>query len=163
MKTKLYYLAVLLLALGLSTSAKIKDGQVLSGNSQTDLGNYSIVKSEVPVVVDDQELSTYDVIYENASKPVRIAVLAEKKSTTFLIYCNEVEVQYVSQKGLFGVEKMDKKYRKLASVNADAKLDVPNYYAQKVITRNPKTEKELLGLIACYFPDLVEKQYQAQL
>ena len=163
MKTKLYFLVVILLAAGMSSTARVKDGQILSGNSLTDLGNYSIVKSEVPMVVNDQVLNTYDLVYENASKPVRIGVISEKKCTTFLVRSNEVEVQYVSQKGIFGVKKMDKQYRELTAATADTKIDKVNYYSQRVISQKAKTEKELLGLIACYFPVLVEKQYQAQL
>lgn len=163
MKTKLYYLLVILLAMGMSSTARVKNGQVLSGDSQTDLGKYSIVESEVPMVANDQVLDTYDLVYENASNPVKIGVISEKKCTTFLVRSNEIEVQYVCQKGIFGVKKMDKQYRELTAATADSKLDKVNYYAQRVISQNPKTEKELLGLIACYFPVLVEKQYQAQL
>lgn len=163
MKTKFYYLVVLLLAIGMSSMARVKDGQALSGNSHTDLGKYSIVKSKVPMVVNDQVLDTYELVYENAAKPVQIGIVNEKKCTTFLVRSDEIEVQYMCQKGVFGVKKMDKKYRQLDENRSDSKMDRVNYLSQRVITKNSKTEKELLGLIACYFPVLVEKQYQAQL
>lgn len=163
MKTKLYYLMVLFLAVGINVSARVKDGQVLSGNSLTELGTYSIIKAEVPMVVDDQVLETYELVYENASNPVRIGIINEKKCTTFLVRSDEVEVQYVCQKGVFGVRKMDKKYRELEEKSSDSKMDRINYLSQRIITQKQKSDKELLGLIACYFPVLVEKQYQAQL
>ena len=36
-----------------------------------------------------------------------------------------------------------------------------SYYAQRVICQNMKSDDELLGLIACYFPSLVNEEYQA--
>lgn len=163
MKTKLYFLLILLLTVGMSSSARVKDGRALSGNSHTDLGKYSIVKSEVPMVVNDQVLDTYELVYENASKPVKIGVINEKKCTTFLVRSDEIEVQYMCQKGVFGVKKMDKKYRQLDENSSDFKMDRVNYLSQRIITQKSKSENEMLGLIACYFPVLVEKQYQAQL
>ncbi len=163
MKTKFYFLMVLFLAVGITVSAKVKDGQVVSGNSMTELGTYSVVKAEVPMVVNEQALETYDLVYENASKPVKIGVINEKKCTTFLVRTDEVEVQYVCEKDVFGVRKIDKKYRELEEKSSDSKMDRINYLSQRVITQKPKNQNELLGLIACYFPVLVEKQYQAQL
>jgi hypothetical protein len=162
MKTKMYFLSICLLVLSVSASAKMKDGKVLSGNSLTELGTYSVMKSEVPMVVQNQAVRTYDLIYENASKPVRIGVITEKKCTTFLVRSAEFEIQYTCDKGLFGVKKMDKKYRELSETASDSKIDNVNLYAQRVISQKPKTEEELLGLIACYFPNLVEKQYHAE-
>jgi hypothetical protein len=43
----------------------------------------------------------------------------------------------------------------------DAKLNRVSYFAQRVICTNKKSEDELLGLIACYFPALVNEDYQA--
>ena len=43
----------------------------------------------------------------------------------------------------------------------DAKLDRFNYFSQRVICQNKKSEDELLGLIACYFPKLIKEDYQA--
>jgi len=36
-----------------------------------------------------------------------------------------------------------------------------NFFSQRVISANKKSEEELLGLIACYFPVLVNEEYQA--
>lgn len=154
---------VLFLAVGMNLSAKVKDGELLSGNSMTDLGSYSIVKAELPIVVDGQSLESYDLFYESASKPVKIGIVYEGKSITFLVHTDEVEVQYVYQNGVFGVKTMDKKYRQLEGKESESKLDRDSYLSQRVITKNQKSGKEMLGLIACYFPALLEKQYQAQL
>jgi hypothetical protein len=162
MKTKLVLFSIGLFIVGFSASAKIKDGQVLKGNSLTELGKYSITKSESPMIVDDKAVATYDLIYENASNPVKIGVINEKKHKTFLVRSSEFEAQYTSSHGVFGVKKMDKKYMNLPDVTNEAKINRVSLYAQRVISQNPKSEEDLLGLIACYFPNLVEKEYHAQ-
>jgi hypothetical protein len=162
MKTKMYFLGVFLLTLVTGVSAKIKEGQVITGNSLTGFGKYTIVMSESPMVINSQAVPTFELLYENTANPVRIGVIKEKKCTTFVVRSDEFEVQYSCDKGVFGVKKMDKKYRELPEETCDSKIDKVNFYAQRIITQNPKTEDEMLGLIACYFPNLVDEQYHAQ-
>jgi hypothetical protein len=162
MKTKMYFLGVFLLAVVMSVSAKIKDGQAITGNSLSEFGKYTIVLSESPMVINNEAITTYELMYENTANPVRIGVVREKKRTTFIVRSEQFEVQYASDKGIFGVQKMDKKYRELPEATCDSKFNKVSYYAQRVITQNPKSEEELLGLIACYFPTLVDEQYHAQ-
>ena len=45
----------------------------------------------------------------------------------------------------------------------DLKLNKVSYYAQRVICQSKKSEDDYLGLIACYFPDLVNEEFQASL
>ena len=161
MKTKLLILTICLAIISLGTSAKIKDGKALTGNSLTDFGKYTIVKSKAPMVVGKQVLETYDLTYEHASNPVQIGLVKEKDCTTFLVRCDEFEVQYVCNKGVFGVKKTDKKYRTLPKEEMNTKLNRVSYYAQRVICQNKKSEDEILGLIACYFPGLINEEYQA--
>ncbi len=162
MKTKMYFLGIFLLVLVMGVSAKIKDGQAITGNSLTDFGKYTIMVAENPMVVNNQAVKTYELVYENTANPVRIGVLKEKKCTTFLIRSEEFEVQYDCNKNVFGVKKMDKKYRELPEASSDSKINKVSFYSQRVISQSPKTEDQLLGLIACYFPTLVDEQYHAQ-
>jgi hypothetical protein len=162
MKTKLVLFSIGLLMMGLGASAKMKGGQVLKGNSLTDLGKYSITKSESPMIVNNQAVVTYDLVYENASKPVKIGVIDEKKCKTFLVRSSEFEAQYACNHNVFGVQKMERKYRQLPEGTSDGKINRVSLYAQRVISQNPKSEEDLLGLIACYLPNLVDKEYLAQ-
>jgi len=162
MKTKLFLLSICVLFLSAGASAKIKDGKSLTGNSLTNFGKYTVVKSDAPMVVDDQVLKTFDLTYENTSSPIRIGVLEEKKNcTTFLLRSDEFEIQYKCNKGVFGVQRMAKEYCELPDEATSSKLNKVSFYSQRVICQNPKTRDELLGLIACYFPNLVNEQYQA--
>lgn len=161
MKTRLIILTICVALLSLGANAKIKDGKALSGNSLTDFGKYTIENSDVPMVVDNQVLKTYDLTYERTNDIIQIGLLKEKDCTTFIVRSDEFEISYTCNKGVFGVKKMDKKLQTIPKEEMDAKLDKVNYYAQRVICQNKKSEEDLLGLIACYFPNLVNEEYQA--
>ena len=161
MKTKLFILTICLALVSLGTSAKIKDGKSLSGKSLTDFGNYTIVKSDAPMVVGKQVLEAYNLTYENTKEPVQIGLVKEKDCTTFIVRNNDFEVCYTCNKGVFGVKKIDRKYQELPKEEMNAKLNKVSYYAQRVICKNKKSEDDLLCLIACYFPNLVNEEYQA--
>ena len=161
MKTKLFILTICVALLSMGASAKIKDGKALTGNSLTDFGKYAIVNSDVPMVVDNQAIKTYELTYERTSQPVLIGLVKEKKCTTFIVRSDEFEVMYTCNNGVFGVKKMDKKYQELPNAELNAKLNKVSYFAQRVICQNQKSEEYLLGLIACYFPNLVNEEFQA--
>lgn len=162
MKAKIFLLSICVLFLSVGASAKVKDAKALTGNSLTNFGKYTIVQSDAPMVVDNEVIKTFDLTYENTSAPIRIGVLKQKKNcTTFLLRSDEFEIQYSCNNGVFGVKKMDKKYCELPEEATSSKLNKVNYYSQRVICQNPKSQDELLGLIACYFPGLVNEQYQA--
>ena len=165
MKTKLILLSICVALLSMGASAKIEDGKALTGNSSTDFGKYTITKSDAPMVYKNEVLSTFDLIYENTSNPVRIGVLCENEKenecTTFIVRSDEFEIEYACRKGVFGVKKIEKRFQELPKEEIEMKLNKVSYYSQRVICQNKKSEDELLGLIACYFPDLVNEEYQA--
>lgn len=161
MKTKLFILTICAAILSLGATAKIKDGKAMTGSSLTDFGKYTITKSENPISVQGEELRTYDLVYENTSEPVRIGLLCEGKCTSFIVKSEGFEVQYTCNKGVFGVKKIEQRFQELPREVNEAKLNKVSYYSQRVICQNKKSEDELLGLIACYFPNLVNEEYQA--
>ena len=163
MKTKLVLLSVCLAILSMATTAKIKDGKAMSGNSLTEFGRYTIVNSSSPMVCDDKVLETYELTYANTNHPVQIGVLSEdnKKCTTFIVRTDDFEIQYACKNHVFGVKKMEPRFQQLPKEEMNLKLDRVAYYSQRVICQNRKSKDDLLGLIACYFPDLVKDEYQA--
>ncbi len=161
MKAKLFLFSICALLISLGSSAKLRDGKALTGHSQTEFGKYTIVKADVPMVINNQAVQTFDLMYENTKKPVKIGVVPEKGCTTFIVRSDEFEIEYTCNKGIFGVKKMEKKYQELPKEVNEAKLNKTGYFAQKVISQNQKSQDELLGLIACYFPNLVNEEYQA--
>ncbi len=161
MKTKLLILTICLGLVSLGTSAKIKDSKVLTGKSLTEFGQYSITVSNAPMVVNNEVVKTFDLTYENIKNPVHIGVVRDKNKVTYIVRSNEFEVLYSCKKGVFGVKSMENKFRTLPKDEMAKKLDEVSFYSQRVICTNEKSEDELLGLIACYFPALVNEKYQA--
>jgi len=163
MKAKLFLFTICLAILGMGATAKIKDGKAMTGNSLTDFGKYTLVNSDAPMVVNNKVVKTYELTYENTDNPIRIGVVDDKKKDckTFIVRSDEFEIEYTCIKGVFGVRKMESKYQELPKEEMELKLNKVSYYAQRVICQNKKSEDELLGLIACYFPNLVNEEYQA--
>ncbi len=161
MKTKLFILTVCVALLSLGASAKIKTGQALTGNSLTEFGNYSITVANTPMMVNNEAVKTYDLMYDNTSNPVKIGVVKTEDCSKFIVRTDEFEVQYTCNKGVFGVKKIEAQYQQLPKEEIDAKLERFNYFSQRVICQDKKSEDELLGLIACYFPKLIKEDYQA--
>lgn len=161
MKTKLFILTVCVALLSLGTSAKIKTGQALTGNSLTEFGNYSITVADAPMMINNEAVKTYDLVYDNTSNPVKIGVVKTEGCSKFIVRTDEFEVQYTCNKGVFGVKKIEAQYQQLPKEEIDAKLERFNYFSQRVICQDKKSEDELLGLIACYFPKLIKEDYQA--
>jgi len=163
MKTKLILLTVCIAVLSMGATAKIKDGKAMTGNSLTDFGKYTLANSDIPMVVNNKVVKTYELTYENTDNPIRIGVINDKKKDckTFIVRSDEFEIEYTCNKGVFGVRKMESKFQTLPKEEMELKLNKVSYYAQRVICQNKKSEDELLGLIACYFPNLVNEEYQA--
>ena len=86
-----------------------------------------------------------------------------KKCRNFIVRADNFEIEYVCKNHVFGVRKVNESYRAVDPSVVDARLDNFQYYAQKVISQNPKNEEELLGLIACYLPSLIKEQYRNQI
>ncbi|NQU53521.1 MAG: hypothetical protein HQ522_13385 [Bacteroidetes bacterium] len=163
MKTKLFILTICIAILCLGATAKIKDGKTMTGSSLTDFGRYTVINSDVPMVHNNQALKTYELRYENTNNPIIIGLVKEKDCTTFIVRSDEFEIEYTCNKGVFGVKKIESKYQELPKEEMALKLNKVSYYSQRVICQNKKSEDELLGLIACYFPNLINEEYQAGL
>lgn len=161
MKTKLFILTICVALLSLGTSARVKDGQALTGNSLTEFGKYTVKVCDEPMVINGSAIKTFDLMYENTSNPIHVGLVKEEKCTTFIVRTDDFEIQYSCNKGVFGVKKIESRFQTLPKEEMDAKLDRVNYFSQRVICTNPKSEDELLGLIACYFPKLIKEDYQA--
>ncbi len=161
MKAKALFLVVCIALLSLGANAGITDGKALTGNSLTKFGKYTIVNSEAPMVLNNRAVPTYDLKYDDTNSMVRIGVLKEKNCTSYVVRSDEFEIMYQCNENVFGVKKLEKKYQTLPVSSINKKLDKVSYFSQRVICQNPKSEEDLLGLIACYFPNLINEEYQA--
>lgn len=163
MKTKLGILTICLLLASLFAVAKEKGTSLLSGQSLTELGQYNIRVSDDAMQFGDELLKTYELKYTNYDSPVLIGVKKTRKCMKFIVRTDNFEIEYVCNKNVFGVKRIDKEYQTIPTAEINQMLDNADFYSQRVISQYPKTEEELLGLIACYFPALIKEDRLAGL
>ncbi len=163
MKTKLGILTMSLLMMCLFSFAKGTGTALISGHSATNLGEYSISLAPEAITVGNEVLKTYELAYSNSNSPISIGVKKTKKCMNFIVRTNNFEVEYICNKHVFGVKRISKEYQTVASDVINEMMDNADFYTQRVISQNPKSEEELLGLIACYFPLLIKDDHLADL
>ena len=160
MKSRLILITLCFAVFSFGLQAKVKDAKPITGKSLTTFGKYTISPVEFPMVIKGEEVKTYELNYANCNRAIQIGVVPEKNCTNFIMKCDQFEIEYVCKKGVFGVKKMSNAYSDIPKDMNEAVLDRFNYLTQRVISQKPKTENELLGLIACYFPKLIKEEYQ---
>ncbi len=163
MKTKLAILTFGLLLVSLFAVAKERGTTVVSGQSLTELGQYTVSLSPEAITIGNEVLNTYQLVYSESDSPVLIGVKKTKKCMNFIVRTEDFEIEYICNKHVFGVKKVNEEYREVDLATVNAMLDNSQYYTQRVISQTPKNEEELLGLIACYFPLLIKEQFRAQI
>jgi len=163
MKTKLAILTFGLLLVSLFAVAKERGTTVVSGQSLTELGQYTVSLSPEAITIGNEVLNTYQLVYSESDSPVLIGVKKTKKCMNFIVRTEDFEIEYICNKNVFGVKKVNEEYREVDLATVNAMLDNSQYYTQRVISQTPKNEEELLGLIACYFPLLIKEQFRAQI
>ena len=163
MKTKLAFLTFGLFLVCFITIAKEKGSSLISGQSLTELGQYSINTSAEELQIGGETLKTYELVYSNSDSPVLIGVKKTKKCMNFIIRTDNFEVEYVCNNHVFGVKRINKEYQTVSTNVINEMMDNAQFYTQRIISQYPKTEEELLGLIACYFPSLVKSEKLAGL
>ncbi len=156
MKTKLSILTLSLLLICLVSTANKKATSLLTGQSLTELGQYAIQASDQIMSLGGEALKTYKLEYTNCDSPVLIGVKKTKKCMNFIVHTDNFEVEYVCNKHVFGVKRISSEYQTVKSEVINEMMDNAQFYSQRIISQNPKTEEELLGLIACYFPSLIK-------
>ncbi|TAJ15719.1 hypothetical protein DMA11_00525 [Marinilabiliaceae bacterium JC017] len=129
----------------------------IEGSSNTKLGNYFIEKADTQIQHEGVAIKTYVLNYENFKKEILIGVEDGKKCKNFHVRIDDMEIIYSCEKSQFGARKLPK--QKDTQVNVKEAIDRQQFFYQKVITQKPKTEEELLGLIACYFPKLLKEGF----
>ena len=147
----------------LFATAKGSGTSLVSGQSLTELGQYSINVSDDLIRIGAEALKTYELKYSNSDSPVLIGVKKTKKCMNFIVRTDNFEVEYVCNKHVFGVKRINKDYQTVDTKKINEMMDNADFYTQRVISQNPKTETELLGLIACYFPSLIQIEHLANL
>jgi len=137
--------------------AAIAENVIRKGETHSALGKYAIEKSNDFVVVNGVELETFIISYENSDKSIKVAIDMDKKgkSRNYIVIGDDLSLQYTCEPSHFGVSQLDKKYQEAGVTASNEELNLNAYYHQKVLTRSNPTDRDCLGLIACFYPKLV--------
>lgn len=150
MKTRLMLLVGVLL-LAFTTQAGEK--KMMSGKTFTSLGEYEVYQTDEV----SENYKVYIIKYANSEEKFMVRVCKDDKCKNFIVYGDNLELQYQKdKKNVFGMTKVDKQFRKFDKEAIAKRIDREQMFRQKVITTQSKSEKEYLGLIACYLPQVVK-------
>lgn len=133
----------------------------ITGKSHSTFGKYSISENKTINQSDNSDTKTFVLNYQNSKEPFKVRFIKDTKCRTFVITSDNFEISYCCNKGVFGVKRTCKKNRNISAQTTSKYLDRQQYLHQRIITQRPKTDKELLGLIACYLPNLIKKEYSS--
>ncbi|MGQ8335486.1 hypothetical protein ACUNWD_02980 [Sunxiuqinia sp. A32] len=163
MKTKLILtIAMILLAcFSLEAQQSVLEDEVISGASLTDLGDYTIKTAREPISLKGKVLTTYELSYEFANYPVYIGIdPVSEECRNFVVKTQAFTLVYRCENHVFGSCTIASIYNSNGEELDLSIIDKRQKFAQRIITQNIKSEDELLGLIACYFPDLIKESYR---
>lgn len=141
MKQLLLSLLAILLMCG---SAKSKE--LISGNSNTFLKNYQVTQ-----ISDNQ----FELSYSNSHEKFSIEVCSNDDECYYLLRNPKIEVMYLCNNIGFGLRKMPTNYSQLPTSAYCKRVNCKTFMYQALITTKERDTKEALGLIACFFPDVV--------
>jgi hypothetical protein len=134
---------------------------VAKGPTFTALGDYRIETGANPAIINGDECKTFTISYENSPMSVTVAVSKDSKCTKYVVMSDKLSVQYVCNGAYFGVEKLDKAFKKDGMSTSDSELNLNEYYHQKLISHNRLSDIESTSLIAAYFPLLLNNRTEA--
>ncbi|MFC0876387.1 hypothetical protein ACE01N_07315 [Saccharicrinis sp. FJH2] len=151
MKTKLI---VLVGVICLAFAAQATEKKMMKGQTFTSMGDYEVYKD---LDKSNDDFKIFVIKYENTDETFVVRVCEGDNCHNYVVYGNKLELQYKAKKNnVFGLTKMDKEFRKLDKDVTAKRIDREQMFRQKVISTTPKSEKQYLGLIACYLPQLVK-------
>ncbi len=151
---KMISLTMLIIAISF---AAVAENVIRKGETHSSLGKYTIEKSDELVMVNGEELETFTITFENSIKTITVAIDKNKKgkSRNYVVMGDDLSLQYTCESSYFGVAQLDDKYQEAGISDSNEELNLREYYHQKVLTRSNPTDRDCLGLIACFYPKLV--------
>ncbi|MFO7851803.1 MAG: hypothetical protein ACQERS_07165 [Bacteroidota bacterium] len=156
MKKTTYLIALTFIFSSLTYATNFKL-PVAQGKTNSELGIYTIDKADKLEMIKGEPLRAYRIIYENSPDTVTVAVDDNRKEITrFLVISDELVVEYVCNKTSFGASIIGERFAKEGFSTPTEKLDRQQYFHQKIICMEAKTETEYLSLISVYFPKLIK-------
>ncbi len=156
MKSILSLLVSAFIISSLTFAGEVK-APVAQGNTNSELGIYTIDKAEQFEMIKGECLRAYRIWYENSPDSLTVAVEDCKDGITrFLVISEDLVIEYICNKDFFGARLIDERFEAEGYSTCIQNLNKREYYHQKVISQKPMTEIEYLSLISVYFPRLIK-------
>ena len=128
---------------------------VTRGNTNSSLGTYTIEKADMLEMIQGKALRTYTVKYENTEDSLLVVVDDSREELNFLVISDNLMIEYNCENNLFGANIVGEYFENEGYFTQRENLDRKQYFHQKLITQNPKSETEYISLISVYFPKLI--------
>jgi hypothetical protein len=145
-------LSMFVLAISLVTFANTV---IAEGKTHSAFGDYKIETLDQKFILNGKELDAFVITYENTDLEVTVVMEKQRKCRKYYVLSDDLSVQYVCNARYFGVEKLDKGLG-LEGYRTSDKLDVAQFFHQKVITSEKNSDIENSKLIAAFYPVLIK-------
>lgn len=129
---------------------------ILRGESNTAYGRFTLEVCDEPQMLAGEMMKCYLVTYENSPDVVKIFVDKEKNCKNYVVVSGKTSVMYTCNGNFLGVKQVDSKYAVDGILTDLTKLNRSNYLHQKVLARGITEDFDATGLIASYFPALLD-------
>ena len=123
--------------------------KTISGNSNSFLNEYQV--SQI-----DKNL--YELNYANSTEKFTIEVCPEDSRCCYLVRGESLEVMYLCNDLGFGLRKMPDDLQKLSTSKYGKYLDNEAFKMQSLLSPKHKSTNAALGMIACFFPFVVNDE-----
>jgi hypothetical protein len=143
MKTALFILLFSLI------SFTIFAEKTLKGDSNSNLDQYQITQ-----IADN----LFELTYSNSDATFTIEVCQKEDECCYLVRGEKIEMMYLCDENGFGVRKMPASLKKLETSSYKNLVESQSFQQQSLISSSGKNEKQALGLIACYFPGMINSE-----
>ncbi|HEX2967514.1 MAG TPA: hypothetical protein VHO46_00300 [Bacteroidales bacterium] len=134
---------------------------IAEGTSFTKLGNFRIESSDAPVILNGQELETYQIIYLNSGDCLTVVLEKDRDCMKYVTMSEKLSVQYVCHGTYFGVERLTDENSIKGITTSDEHMNRTAYFHQRVITSGKNDQITNLKLIGAYFPELLKSEPSA--
>ncbi|MFA9389298.1 MAG: hypothetical protein ACERKD_05800 [Prolixibacteraceae bacterium] len=141
---RIVIISTILMMITMSVSSK----NVLNGNSNTFLQDYTITR------VGDQ---LYELSYTNSDEKFTIEVCPKEAECCYLVRSDKIEVMYLCNNAGFGLRKIPDNQQLLSTKEYCNLVNCNAFSYQSLLTPNKKNTKKALGLIACFFPEVINE------
>jgi len=88
---------------------------VAEGKTFTAFGDYRIEIDDNYVTINGLQHKPYIISFTNSDLEARVMITMEKNCRKYYVFSDDLSVQYVSNRHYFGVEKLDRSWRRKAS------------------------------------------------